>query len=190
MRSLLLESRADANIPGEGNELLLTMAAKTGDSVLCKLLLENGADPRLMNGDGKTAEMIWLSTYSEQPNIFTSYARQICLDSRKVQICSLFSADENIDNTDFNNLRKQINNASFTITDAADLTADDLLRKVIGVWDSERLGTLNYSNRLFSPMAQMPLPPSVQTVKALLELPYNYRNRPTKPNERRVTFAL
>jgi len=187
---LLLESGADANIRGEHDELPLTIAAKNGNSTLCKLLLDHGADPWLINGNGKSAEAIWLATWSEQPNVFNTYTRQAYLELRKVQIFALLDPESSENNTAFNDLRKQINNASFTKMDAPEHTADDLLRKIIVVWDNERIVMGNYSNRLFSPVLHMPLPQSVQTVKALLRIPFIHDNRPTEQGERRIAFTF
>lgn len=52
----LLDLGADPNARGKHGDTPLHVASRHGDPVAIRVLLENGADPTLLNDDGKTAE--------------------------------------------------------------------------------------------------------------------------------------
>jgi len=52
---LILASGPNTNLPDRNGDTPLHLAASSGNAVTVRLLLEHGADPSLVNAEGKTA---------------------------------------------------------------------------------------------------------------------------------------
>ena len=74
---VLIEAGADANKPCEHGRTALHMAAAWGHADIVQLLLENGADPTIVDDEGMTPPMVARDGYSSN-NVTAEQRRAVC----------------------------------------------------------------------------------------------------------------